>query len=582
MRGKCTYRLCHGFFFSGSSIKISSLSFWGGGSKKCVAVALHLGQHYYPSPPHRSFGSRIPPSRNPPPRSPLLIVCETMSSPHPTASELTSIATLVTALLHTRYPTTTLPRTLPDQALLQAFTSTLLSTLPGQGLGVEPTLAHLHPLSTLHAPLSAHYHGFVTGHHTPAALAADLLATLLDTNVHLHLPLESAATAVTAAALRMLLDLFSIPRDAFAGRVFTTGATGSNILALAAAREHLAPGSAARGFTLACVSAGRPRGVEVLTAGGGHSSIAKAAAVLGLGRESVRDLGDSAGGRPWMFELRALEERLRRNQAEGRGSVVVVNAGEVNTGRFEARVAAIRDLADRFGSAWVHVDAAFGLFARLLPRGGAEEAWVAGLERAHSIAGDGHKLLQVPYDCGFLFVHSPTLLAEVCKNVAPYLQAGGGGGGSRVEESPLNTHLENSARFRGLPVYATLATYGKEGYEGMMRAMVAHARGIARVVLAHEGYELLPREEERIEEEERVRRVFIVVLFRARDEGLNRVLKERINAGGMMYVSGTEWDGRPAVRCAVSNWMASAEKEGPAGWGMVEEVLDEVAESWAM
>jgi len=144
----------------------------------------------------------------------------------------------------------------------------------------------------------------------------------------------------------------------------------------------------------------------------------------------------------------------------------------------------------------------------------------------------------------------------------------------------LNTHLENSARFRGLPVYATLATYGKDGYREMMRAMVAHARGIARVVLAHADYELLPREEDEEDEEERVRRVFIVVLFRARDSGLNRVLKERINAGGRVYVSATQWDGRPAVRCAVSNWMASGEKEGPAGWGAVEEVLGEVAESW--
>ena len=73
-----------------------------------------------------------------------------------------------------------------------------------------------------------------------------------------------------------------------------------------------------------------------------------------------------------------------------------------------------------------------------------------------------------------------------------------------------------------------------------------------------------------------MKRVFMVVLFRAKDEWQNQLLKERINDTGRMYVSATMWDGKPAVRCAVGNWRVSSEKKGPAGWGVVEEVLQSV------
>lgn len=69
-------------------------------------------------------------------------------------------------------------------------------------------------------------------------------------------------------------------------------------------------------------------------------------------------------------------------------------------------------------------------------------------------------------------------------------------------------------------------------------------------------------------------RVFVVVLFRAREERVNKQLKERINSDGRMYVSGTMWEGREAVRCAVGNWRVCAE-----GWELVEEVLEGVVKS---
>jgi glutamate/tyrosine decarboxylase-like PLP-dependent enzyme len=322
-------------------------------------------------------------------------------------------------------------------------------------LGAPAT--HTHLLSTIlpalnHQSLSPRYLGFVTGGALPIAEAADNLVSALDQNVQVHFPAppppsspqaqaqtwtHSACTAVEDAALRMLISLLDLDTGGgsttgdtqWTGRTFTTGATASNMLGLACGREAVinarrtaATGKAETvaevGLLAACQAAG-VKEIQVLTSMG-HSSLFKAASVVGLGRASVRDVG--VAGEPWKLDLDRVETELRRAE-EGVVSIVVVSAGEVNTGRFATNVLdmpKLRSLADRYG-AWVHVDggeylfclpppfsrltmlilkrvSAFGLFARALPK--TDEflglhANVAGLELADSIAADGHKLLNV-------------------------------------------------------------------------------------------------------------------------------------------------------------------------------------------
>lgn len=106
-----------------------------------------------------------------------------------------------------------------------------------------------------------------------------------------------------------------------------------------------------------------------------------------------------------------------------------------------------------------------------------------------------------------------------------------------------------------------------------MTRLVLHARGIARHIHRHPAYELLPVEKDAEDEETLIRKVFMVVLFRAKEEKINKSLKESINATGKIYVSGTMWDGREAVRVAVGNWRI---EDGEQGWEVVREVLEEV------
>jgi glutamate/tyrosine decarboxylase-like PLP-dependent enzyme len=370
---------------------------------------------------------------------------------------------------------------------------------------------------------------FVTGGVTPAALGGDWLASALDQNAFswVGTPLGSRLEAVT---IRWLKELFHLSAS-WAG-VLTTGATMANFTALAAARhwygEHHGVDVEERGL------AGLPP-VTVLSSGYIHVSAVKALAMLGIGRASVRRLARDRVGR---LDLEALEASLR--DLGGAPSIVVATAGEVNAGDFDP-IEAMADLAGRHG-AWLHVDGAFGLFARVSPRA---EALAAGVERADSVIADGHKWLNVPYDSGFAFVRDPMALPKAFTASADYLP------------SPEDPHPnfgyfgpEMSRRARALPAWASLRAYGRAGYRAMVERHLDLAQRLA----------------ERIDDEPSLERLadvpLNVVCFRFRPAGLdesdldelNRRLGEALVEDGRVYVGTTTYDGRVALRPAIVNW----------------------------
>lgn len=135
--------------------------------------------------------------------------------------------------------------------------------------------------------------------------------------------------------------------------------------------------------------------------------------------------------------------------------------------------------------------------------------------------------------------------------------------------SPLNMGIENSRRFRALPVYAVLLSEGREGMAAMLGRMVSLAREISRFIRDSKYYEWLPDQDASLEQ------THIIVLFRAKDPKLNDVLTDRINETRRMFVSGTTWEGHKAVRLAVSNWRVNVERD----LGVVKEVLLALAAS---
>ncbi|KAH7025975.1 pyridoxal phosphate-dependent transferase [Microdochium trichocladiopsis] len=461
--------------------------------------------------------------------------------------------------------------------------------------------------------LSGRYYGFVTGSTLPIAEVADNIVSALDQNVGVHLPEQTIATEVEDAALEMLLSLLDLgDRNTWKGRTFTTGATGSNTLGLTCAREHVVAQAAALraqadgdsfsaaaagatasigelGILQACTQAGVTN-IQVLTSMG-HSSLFKAAGIVGLGRGSVKELPHSEQ-EPWRLDLDAVEQELRTQRDRATVSIIAVSAGEVNTSNFAttglADMQRLRDMADRYG-AWIHVDGAFAIFARALPKTpefALLHEFTTGIELADSITVDGHKILNVPYDCGMFFTRTATIMSDVCKNPnAAYLAtppptaaatatatAGSSSAAPAFEiQSPLNIGLENSRRFRALPVYATLLSEGREGVADMVARMVRLARKVAGIVQGLDAYELLAASSSSSSSAAgrgaggggagNFAGTAFVVLFRAKDETLNSVLVQKIHESREWYVSGTKWDGRPACRLAVSSWRVDVEED---------------------
>ncbi|KAI8957396.1 PLP-dependent transferase [Daldinia sp. FL1419] len=517
---------------------------------------------------------------------------------------LTTSYTQIRTSLCLSHPQSQSPRTLPTpSALSHARSSLPLPSSPSAltGIGPAATLAHLTadiaPAVAGHN-LSGRYYGFVTGSTLPVAEAADNLVSALDNSLQVHLPAQSVATEVEDVALRLLIKVLGLDlegggngEERWKGRTFTTGATASNVLGLACGREavitaRLPPGSTEGvgelGLLGACEAAG-VKEIQVLTSMG-HSSLSKAASVVGLGRRAVKELRYSKA-EPWRLDLEAVEQELQR---EGVASIVAVSAGEVNTGRFATTcfddMKKLRELADRY-KAWIHVDGAFGIFARALPA--TDEfarlrEFTAGVELADSITVDGHKLLNVPYDTGIFFTRTTTIPQAVFQNPnAVYLSTPSTSSGP-VIPSPLNIGLENSRRFRALPVYAVLLSEGAAGLADMLARMVRLARGVAGAVARDpelkDDYEFLPAltEEQKSKGEKEEENTHIVVLFRARDAGLNEKLVEKIQSSGEWYVSGTKWEGRPACRIAVSSWRVNVDED----LAFVKERLAGITKEW--
>jgi glutamate/tyrosine decarboxylase-like PLP-dependent enzyme len=256
---------------------------------------------------------------------------------------------------------------LPTADNIEEAVSSLTPHLQDDGLGTHKTTEHLmnNIVPALNASsLSPNYYGFVTGGTTPAACIADQIVSICDQNVQVHLPKETVATAVEDRALTMLLELLKLDATRWIGRTFTTGATASNVLGLACARDQvvqkalqrkgvLSTSVANSGLIAACLEAGT-RKIQILTAMP-HSSLGKASSVVGLGRAAIEDLPLS-DDQPWRLDLQKLETKLK---IPGTASIVAISCGEVNTGRFSTEsseeLGHIRTLCDIYG-AWIHID----------------------------------------------------------------------------------------------------------------------------------------------------------------------------------------------------------------------------------
>ncbi|HWS78419.1 MAG TPA: aminotransferase class V-fold PLP-dependent enzyme [Thermomonas sp.] len=370
------------------------------------------------------------------------------------------------------------------------------------------------------------YFGFVIGGAFPVALAADWLVSTWDQNAGIHV-ISPLAAALEEIAARWLLDLFDLPRESGVG--FVTGCQMAHFTCLAAARHGVLRQA---GWDVEQDGLnGAPR-IHVVASREAHVTVDVALRYLGIGTRALVPVESDDQGR---MRADALREVLPTLQ----GPVIVcAQAGNVNTGAFDP----LREIAEatRAHGAWLHVDGAFGLWARA---SGSEalRTHADGIELADSWATDAHKWLNVPYDCGVAIVRNAADHREAMTSTAAYLVQTGGAERDSVDWVP-----EFSRRARGIPVHAALRALGGEGVAALVDRCCAHARRFAALLAAEPGVRVLSDV------------VLNQVLVRfGEDDALTREVIAGVQADGTCWAGGTTWHGLAAMRISVCNWATS-------------------------
>ncbi|TAM70614.1 MAG: aspartate aminotransferase family protein [Microbacteriaceae bacterium] len=415
----------------------------------------------------------------------------------------------------------------------------------GGALPEEPTDAAtvVDELATLAEPglmamQSGRFYGWVTGGTLPAALGADWLVTAWDQNAALRFSAPAVVAAEEAAA-SWLLDLLGLPNGSDVG--FTTGATTSNFVGLAAARQDVL---ARAGWNVATGGlTGAPR-IRVFVGADRHTSIDLALSYLGLGAPIPVAADDQGRILPAALAA-AMDDAQADTAAPGDvapgdalpgPAIVCLQAGNLHSGAFDPMTEAIAVAHER--GAWVHVDGAFGLWAAASPR---LRDRLAGVEGADSWATDAHKTLNVPYDCGIAIVARPEAVRTVFGARTSYLMTDDPGPGDPFERVP-----EFSRRARGVPVWAALRSLGRSGTIALVERFAAHASAFADGIARIPGAEVINDV------------VFTQVCVSFGDDERTRRVTERLLASGVTWMSGSRWHDRDVLRISVSNWSTDA------------------------
>jgi glutamate/tyrosine decarboxylase-like PLP-dependent enzyme len=373
---------------------------------------------------------------------------------------------------------------------------------------------------------SPRYFGFVVGGTLPAAVAADWMASAWDQNAGIYV-LSPASAVLQEVIAGWLKELLGLPAHASFGTV--TGSQMAHTTCLAAARHHvlaeLAWNVEERGLQ------GAPP-LRLFAGAHRHVTIDRAARLLGLGTEAIREVPVDAAGR---MEPPALAAAL----AAGHGpAIVCLQAGDVNAGAFDL-FDPLCEIAHAAG-AWVHVDGAFGLWAAASP---SHRHLVHGVDRADSWVTDAHKWLNVPYDCGLLFVAHPEPHRAAMASDAAYI-------GARAHERRDEEQWtpEYSRRSRAIAVYAALRALGRSGVAELVDRCCACARRFAELLGEEPGVEVLNG----------VALNQVLVRFGDSDATTDAVI-EAVQRDGTCWLGGTTWRGRRAMRISVSNWATTQE-----------------------
>ena len=383
------------------------------------------------------------------------------------------------------------------------------------------------------------FFGFVIGGSLPAALAADWMTSAWDQNSGLYV-IGPAASLVEEVAAKWLKSLFGLPDEA--SFAFVTGCQMAHVTCLAAARHRALQRT---GWDVERDGLGEAPAIRILTSTEQHATVPRAARLLGLGTGCVDALPCDDEGR---LRADALESALK--ERAGKPTIVVLQAGDLNRGAFDDFRALIP--IARAHDAWVHIDGAMGLWCAASPK---HHGLLEGASAADSWSTDGHKWLNVPYDCGYAFIRDAEAHYASQSVHSSYLVQGAGAR-DEVDWTP-----EFSRRGRGFATYAALRQLGRDGVAELVDRCCAITTELV------EGMGALPGA-----------KALCQPLI---NQGMVRFFDPRPNAGeadhdrltdavvvgvratGEAFFTPTTWHGVRAMRVSVSNWQTSMEDVAP-------------------
>jgi aromatic-L-amino-acid decarboxylase len=422
----------------------------------------------------------------------------------------------------------------------------------------EPMEAVLQDVEKIIAPGLTHWNhpGFFAYFGITASepgILGELLSSAFNVNAMLWRT-SPAATELEELVMDWLRQLLGLPPE-FMG-IINDSASVSSLCAIAVAREALGLRIREEGL------AGRPDlpRLRLYTSEQAHSSIEKAAIVLGIGQEGVAKI---AVDDEFRLRSEALEAAVTEDLKAGRKPFcVVATVGTTSTTSVDP-VPEIADICQRHGL-WLHVDAAYAGAAALL----SEKRWaLAGCERADSIVMNPHKWLFVPLDCSAFYCRHPGVMKQAFSLVPEYLRT--------PEEDRVRNFMDYGVqlgrRFRALKLWMVLRAFGSEGLRQHLRAHIALAERFRGWIEASPSFELLAPVP------------FSVLCFRHRPEGLpesgemeaylnrlNERLLDSVNRAGEVFLSHTQLNGKFTLRLAIGN-LRTTEAYVRLAWELLQE-----------
>jgi glutamate/tyrosine decarboxylase-like PLP-dependent enzyme len=379
------------------------------------------------------------------------------------------------------------------------------------------------------------FFGWVIGGAVPASLAADWLTSTWDQNAAIYAgsPAEAVIEDICGTWLK---DLLRLPQSASFALV--TGCQMAHVTCLAAARHHVLM---EKGWNVEENGlAGSPR-IRILTGSHRHGTIDRAVRLLGLGSHSVIDLPLDERGclTPDVLKKALMEE-------PDTATIVLLQAGDLNIGAYDS----FKDLipiAHQY-NAWVHIDGAFGLWVAASPK---YRHLVEGCELADSWATDGHKWLNVPYDCGYAFVAHPESHSASMSYRASYMVQ------TTEARDQMDWNPEWSRRGRGVATYAAIRQLGRQGVADLIERTCGFAHDLVTRIGALPGAQMVW--------EPQINQGLVRYLNPApnaaeadHDLWTDQIIAE-IQKSGEAFFGGTTWQGKRCMRVSVCNWQTNAE-----------------------